>query len=95
MSIGDKVRILEKQTFKKGSEPQYLAQIYTVVSVHGKTINLTNGLTKKRNMLLKVHTDTIGNDHTITQKISKQKTTERILKSDGIDTNNILTNKRR
>ena len=89
------MRILEKQTFKKGSEPQYLAQIYTVVSVHGKTINLTNGLTKKRNMLLKVHKDSIGNDHTITQKITKQKTIQRILKTDGIDTNNILTTKRR
>ena len=95
LSIGDKVQILEKQTFKKGSEPQYSAQIYTVESVHGKTINLTNGLTKKRNMLLKVHKDSIGNDHTITQKITKQKTIQRILKSDGIDTNNILTTKRR
>ena len=46
-------------------------------------------------MLLKVHKGTIGNDNTITQKISKQKTTERILKSDGIDTHNILTTKRR
>ena len=95
LSIGDKVRILEKQTFKKGSEPQYSAQIYTVESVHGKTIHLTNGLTKKRNMFLKLHKDTIGNDNTITQKICKQKITERILKSDGIVTHNILTTKRR
>ena len=73
----------------------FAAQIYIVESVNGKTIHLTNGLTKKRNMLLKVHKDTIGNDHTITQKISKQKTIEKILKSDGIDTHNILTTKRR
>ena len=35
---GDRVRILDKKLFKKGSEPQYSREIYTVESVHGKTI---------------------------------------------------------
>ena len=48
---GDKVRLLDKKLFKKGSEPQYTAEIFTVESVHGKTIHLTNGLTKKRDAL--------------------------------------------
>ena len=94
---GDRVRILDKKLFKKGSEPQYSSEIYTVESVHGKTIHLTNGLIKKRDMLLKVHKDTIPttNNKTITQKITKEKTIERKLKSDGVDEKNILTTKRR
>ena len=38
-------------------------------------------------MLLKVHKDTIPttNNKTITQKITKEKTIERKLKSDGVD----------
>ena len=74
---GDRVRILDKKLFKKGSEPQY-------------TI-------KMRDMLLKVHKDTIPttNNKTITQKITNEKTIERKLKSDGVDEKNIVTTKRR
>ena len=48
-------------------------------------------------MLLKVHKDTIPttNNKTITQKITKEKTIERKLKSDGVEEKNILTTKRR
>ena len=92
---GDKVRILDKRLFKKGSEPQYTAEIFTVESVNGKTIHLTNGLIKKRDMLLKVHKDTVGSKNTITQKITKEKSIERKLKSEGVDETNILTTKRR
>ena len=94
---GDRVRILDKKLFKKGSEPQYTSEIYTVESVHGKTIHLTNGLIKMRDMLLKVQKDTIPttNNKTITQKITKEKTIERKLKADGVDEKNILTTKRR
>ena len=76
---GDKVRLLDKKLFKKGSEPQYTAEIFTVASVRGKTIHLTNGLVKKRDMLLKVHEDTIGSKNegykplTVTQTIKKAK----------------------
>ena len=94
---GDRIRILDKKLFKKGSDPQYTSEIYTVESVHGKTIHLTNGLIKMRDMLLKVQKDTIPttNNKTITQKITKEKTIERKLKADGVDEKNILTTKRR
>jgi len=92
---GDKVRILDKRLFKKGSEPQYTSEIYIVESVHGKTIHLTNGLIKKRDMLLKVHKDTIGSKHTVTQKITKEHTIERKLKQEGVDESNIVATKRR
>ena len=58
LSIGDKVRILDKRLLKKGSDPQYSSEIYTVMNVSGKTIYLSNGQIKKRNMLLKIHKDT-------------------------------------
>ena len=71
----DKVRILDRKLFKKGSDPQYTSEIYTVENVHGKTIHLTNGLIKKRDMLLKVHKDTIpnANNKTISQQVTKGK----------------------
>ena len=94
---GDKVRILDRKLFKKGSDPQYTSETYTVESVHGKTIHLTNGLIKKRDMLLKVHKDTIPNTNnkTITQQVTKEKTIERKIRNEGIDEKNILTSKRR
>ena len=65
--------------------------------MQGKTINLTNGLIKKRDMLLKVHKDTIpnANNKTITQRVTKEKTIERKIRNEGIDEKNILTSKRR
>ena len=36
-------------------------------------------------MLLKVHKDSIGSSHTITQKVTKEKTIDRKLKMEGID----------
>ena len=94
---GDKMRILDRKLFKKGSDPQYTSETYTVESVHGKTIHLTNGLIKKRDMLLKVHKDTIPNTNnkTITQQVTKEKTIERKIRNEGIDEKNILTSKRR
>ena len=58
LSIGDKVRILDKKIFKKGSEPQYSSEIYNVMNISGKTIYLSDGHIKKRNVLLKIHKDT-------------------------------------
>ena len=43
---GDNARILEKKLFKKDSDPHYTSVIYTVESVHGKTIHSTNGQIK-------------------------------------------------
>ena len=48
-------------------------------------------------MLLKVHKDTIPttNNKTITQKITKEKTIERKLKSDGVDEKIYIFNKKK
>ena len=94
LSIGDKVRILDKKIFKKGSDPQYSSEIYNVMNVSGKTIYLSNGQIKKRNMLLKIHRDTLPIYQTITKKITKERTIERKIRAEGIDENNIINYKR-
>ena len=66
-----------------------------VDSVHGKTIHLDNGLVKKRDMLLKVHTDTVRRTYHVTQKITKEKKGERVLKKEGIDERNLISGQRR
>ena len=71
------MQLVDTKLFKKGSEPQYTSEVYKVESVHGKTIYLEGGLKKKCNMLLKVHKDTIGSSHTITQKGTKEKAIDR------------------
>ena len=65
------------------------------MSVHIKIIHLEGDLKKTCNLLLKVHKDTKGSSHTITQKVTKEKATDRKLKIEGIDERNILNTKRR
>ena len=95
LSIGDKIRILDKKIFKKGSDPQYSSEVYTVMIVSGKTIYLSNGQIKKRNMLLKIHRDTLPMYQTITKKITKERTIERKIKAEGIEGYNIIEFKRK
>ena len=98
LSIGDKVRILDKKILKKGSEPQYSSEIYNVINISGKTIYLSDGQIKKRNMLLKIHKDTnpfSSGYQTITNKITKERTVERKIRAEGIDENNIINYKKR
>ena len=44
--------VLEKKYLKKCCEQQYSSKIYTVESVHGKTIMLTNGLIKAKHAII-------------------------------------------
>ena len=85
--------MIDKKLFKKGSDPQYTSQTYIVESVHGKTVFLEDGSKKKRNMLLKVHSDTISRNN-ITKEITREKTIERLLNKEGIDNKNIILKKR-
>ena len=52
------IKLLDKRLFKKGQNHNFHLK-YIVEKVHGKTVQFTNGFIKKRDMLLKVHTDTI------------------------------------
>jgi flagellar motor protein MotB len=90
---GDKVRIKETNLFKKGSEAQWSSEIYTVDKAIGKTIFLTDGKKKKRDMLLKVHKDTMSSVN-ITKRITRERRVERKIVKSGVEEVNIVEGKR-
>ena len=59
LSVGDHVRISEKNIFKKGTEPRWSDEVYTVEGVKGLSVSLSDGKTYKRDKLLKIPKDTI------------------------------------
>jgi hypothetical protein len=54
LKTDDKVRIKLAGTFKKGTEPNFSDEVYTVVSVSNQNITLSNGKRYKRTNLLKL-----------------------------------------
>jgi hypothetical protein len=87
---GDKVRIKISGIFTKSSEPQYSDEVYTVESVNGSTINLTNGKTYKRYTLLKVPKTTQSNDKNIIKISNEVAKVNRTNKRDDLDTTKII-----
>jgi hypothetical protein len=90
LKIGDKVRIRISKTFKKGSEEQFSKEIYIVESVRGKTVYLEGDIKKSRDMLLKVHKDTINTASGITEKVSKERRAKRRFDRAGMDASNVI-----
>jgi hypothetical protein len=92
----DTVRIREDNIFKKGSEPKYSKKIYIVDSARGKTIYLEGGIKKKRDMLLKVSKETIGQGGvSVAEKATKEHRIKKLLNKEGIDESLIIQGKRR
>lgn len=91
---GDKVRILEKKLFKKGSENAWSNEVYTVASARGKTVYLTNGVKKARNQLLKVPKHTKSNDEDIEKVYKKETRVKKLIKQSGVEEENIVREKR-
>ena len=87
---GDKVRIKISGIFTKSSEPQYSDEVYTVESVNGSTIHLTNGKTYKRYTLLKVPKTTQSNDKNIIKISNEVAKVNRTNKRDDLDTTKII-----
>ena len=87
--------------FKKGTEPRYSDEVYTVEVVKGMNITLNDDKVYKRDKLLKIPKDTIKiTDTSHTQpNVIKQATKERkrdiFHKQEGIEEKNIITHKRR
>jgi len=94
IDINDKVRILIKKQFQKGTESRYSDEVYTVKKVNGKSITLNNDEVYKRSSLLIVPKSTISDEKNVIVKINKQIKEERFLKSEGVDVSNILNTKR-
>ena len=94
IDINDKVRILIKKQFQKGTESRYSDEVYTVKKVNGKSITLNNDEVYKRTSLLIVPKSTISDEKNVIVKINKQNKEERFLKSEGVEVSNILSTKR-
>lgn len=96
LSIGDKVRILDKTFFSKGTEPQYSKTIYIVDAVNGKRITLNNHQIKKRNMLLKIPNDTKESDtnKTLIKELTQERKNERQYIRENTKVENIIRSPR-
>ena len=101
LSIGDNVRVSEANYFKKGTEPRYSDEIYTVESIKGGSITLNDDKVYKRDKLLKIPKDTIkitDSSHTVKPNVIKQATQQHkqhlILKAEDIKADNIKTGPR-
>lgn len=96
LSIGNKVRMIEQSSiFQKGTEGRFSDAVFTVKSIQGKNITLTNGVIKKRNDLMQVPDDTVGSiEANIIKKVNKVNKIERKNKAEGVDESNIIVGKR-
>ena len=101
ISIGDHVRVSIANFFKKGTEPRWSDEIYTVEGVKGMTITLSDDKTYKRDKLLKIPKDTIkitDSSHTVKPNVIKVATKQHkqhlTLKAEDINADNIQTTKR-
>ena len=101
---GDHVRVSEANFFKKGTEPRWFDEVYTVEGVKGMSVNLSDDKTYKRDKLLKIPKDTTikvtDTSHTTNLKpnVIKQATKERekeiLHKQVGVDEADIVSTKR-
>jgi hypothetical protein len=101
LSIGDNVRVSEANYFKKGTEPRWTDEIYTVEGIKGMSITLNDDKVYKRDKLLKIPKDTIkitDSSHTVKPNVIKQATQQHkqhlILKAEDIKADNIKTGPR-
>ena len=99
--IGDHVRISEKNAFKKGTEPRFSDEVYTVEGVKGLSVTLSDGKAYKRNKLLKIRKDTVkitnsdsGVKANVIKTATKQRKHKLVLKAEDIKEANIRTGAR-
>ena len=89
---GDKVRIIDKTFFQKGTEGKYSDKVFTVSSISGKRIKLDNGVIKKRENLLLVPPDSASsNEPSVIKKVNKENRIDR-RKNQAVeeDSNNVI-----
>ena len=90
----DKVRIKLVGTFKKGTEPNFSDEVYTVGSVNNQNITLSNGKRYKRTNLLKLPDGYEQDDRNQTPNVIKSASTQSKhaaqYKKESTDVNNII-----
>jgi len=88
---GDKVRIIDRTFFQKGTEAKYSDKVFTVSKVNGKRIKLDNGVVKKRENLLLVPPDSVSNEPSVIKKVNKENRIDRRKKQAGIADSNVIS----
>ena len=100
LAAGDHVRVSEANYFKKGTEPRWSDDVYTVQDVKGLSVTLDNDKAYKRDKLLKIPKATIKTTKTtvstpnVVKVATKQHKQDLILKAEDIKNDNIRTDKR-
>ena len=101
LSIGDHVRISIANFFKKGTEPRWSDEIYTVEEIKGMSITLNDDKVYKRDKLLNIPKDTIKITDSsqavkpnVIKVATKQHKQHLILKAEDIKADNIQTGPR-
>ena len=88
----------EANYFKKGTEPRWTDEIYTVEGIKGMSITLNDDKVYKRDKLLRIPKDTIKTTTTAKQNVIKQATQQHkqhlTLKAEDIKADNIKTGPR-
>ena len=97
-NIGDKCRIKTDTKLFDIIKRKYSAEIYKIIKVNKNTVDIENnevelnGVKKTDIIIIKESYNNRSIEHI--KKVEKEYKTERILKSDGIDKNNIINTKR-
>ena len=100
LAAGDNVRVSEANYFKKGTEPRWSDEVYTVQDVKGLSVTLDNDKAYKRDKLLKIPKETVKNTKAtvstpnVVKVATKQHKQQLTLKAEDIKNDNIRTDKR-
>ena len=100
LTAGDHVRVSEANFFKKGTEPRWSDEVYTVQDVKGLSVTLDNDKAYKRDKLLKIPKDTVRNTKAapsapnVVKVATKQHKQHLTLKAEDIKADNIQSTKR-
>jgi hypothetical protein len=86
IKIGDLVRIKITGLFKKGTDPTYSDELYKVLSIKGKTIELDDDNKYKRENLLVVPKDSEKEFKNVIKEVNKENRIKRKLNKEGLDT---------
>ena len=94
--IGDYVRLIENNIFKKKSEGKYKDETHQIVNINGKRITLDNDKKVKYDNIIKVSKPPENENRTknIIQKATKDYKNELFLKRNDIQQENIISGKR-
>ena len=94
---GDKVRIKIDGIFRKGTEPRFGDNVFTVVSSRGSTVELNNGKSYRLTMLQKINKDYVAPAQpvkNVIRRATKERNNELLHRRIDVQQQNIIQEKR-